>query len=147
MSLLRRTTSTLALFAAGLLLLGACATGSPTPSPAQSSTPRADVESRLVGANDFARAVAQPGRVTINVHVPFEGAISGTDLMIPYDEIKQQASRLPEDRSTPLAIYCRTGSMSETAAKTLTTLGYTDVVDLQGGMQAWEASGRSLTGR
>ena len=85
--------------------------------------------------------------MTINVHVPFEGAIEGTDLFIPFDKIEEQVSRLPADRTTPLAIYCRTGSMSATAAKTLAALGYTDVVELKGGMQAWQASGRSLTGR
>jgi rhodanese-related sulfurtransferase len=85
--------------------------------------------------------------VTINVHVPFEGAIEGTDLFVPFDKIEQRASRLPADRTTPLAIYCRTGNMSAAAAKTLATLGYTDVVELRGGMRAWKASGRSLTGR
>ena len=110
-------------------------------------TPRADKESGLVRPDDFARAVARPDTVTVNVHVPFEGAIEDTDLFIPFDRIEQQASRLPEDRSTPLAIYCRTGSMSATAVKTFSALGYTDIVELQGGMRAWQASGRPLTGR
>lgn len=110
------------------------------------SAPAADSGRPLVGAEDFARAVVQPSRVTINVHVPFEGAIPGTDLQIPFDELEQQAFRLPPDRSTPLAIYCRSGNMSATATKTLTALGYTDLVELQGGMEAWTASGRSLDG-
>lgn len=137
---------------AGLLamapfVLSACSADSPPPGPSTTSTPTAGRASDLVPADDFARAVDQPDRVTINVHVPFEGAIRGTDLFIPFDKIEQQTSRLPVDRSTPLAIYCRTGSMSATAAKTLAALGYNDMVELRGGMQAWKASGRSLTGR
>lgn len=136
----------MALVAAGLLMLGACSDGSPADRPMPTSAPAADSGRPLVGAEDFARAVVQPSRVTINVHVPFEGAIPGTDLQIPFDELEQQAFRLPPDRSTPLAIYCRSGNMSATATKTLTALGYTDLVELQGGMEAWTASGRSLDG-
>ena len=57
-----------------------------------------------------------------------------------------QADRLPADRTVPIAIYCRTGPMSATAAEALRSLGYTDVVELQGGMKAWQASGRPLVG-
>ena len=141
-----RRTRVAALLAIALVLLSACSTSNPAPSSSTTSAPATAGEySDLVSADDFARTVTQRNRVTINVHVPFEGAIRGTDQFIPFDRIEQQAARLPSDRSAPLAIYCRTGSMSATAAKTLAALGYTDVVELQGGMQAWEASGRSLT--
>jgi phage shock protein E len=83
-------------------------------------------------------------RVLVNVHVPFEGALPGTDLEIPFDQIEQQRSLLPADPSTPIAIYCMSGNMSADAMTTLHELGYTDVVDLAGGMQAWEASGRPI---
>ena len=96
--------------------------------------------------DEFAAVVAEPGRVTVNVHVPFEGDIPGTDLSIPFDEIASQAGTLPADRGTGLAIYCRSGPMSATAATTLADLGYTDVVELRGGMRAWQADGRSLNG-
>lgn len=97
--------------------------------------------------SEFATAVSEPNRVTINVHVPFEGDLADTDLSIPYDQIKQQAATLPPDRATPLAIYCRSGRMSAIAATTLKTLGYANIVELQGGMQAWEASGRTVVQR
>lgn len=100
---------------------------------------------RQVGPDEFAAVIAEPGRVAINVHVPYEGDIPGTDLSVPFDQIGRQADRLPADRSTPLAIYCRSGSMSETAGAELTGLGYTDVVELKGGMRAWQQSGRSVT--
>lgn len=37
-----------------------------------------------------------------------------------------------------------TGRMSQYAADTLVTLGYTDIVELSGGMQAWTAEGLPL---
>ncbi|MDZ4234910.1 MAG: rhodanese-like domain-containing protein [Dietzia sp.] len=54
---------------------------------------------------------------------------------------------MPTVRSTPLAVYCRTGRMSTIAASTLANLGYPDVVELAGGMQAWQQSGRTLVWR
>lgn len=100
--------------------------------------------SRLLPPTQFAAAMAEPDRVTINVHVPFAGEISTTDRMVPYDQIGEKTNALPTDLNTPLAIYCRTGRMSAIAGQTLTGLGYTDVVELEGGMDAWVTSGRPL---
>ncbi|MCV7068838.1 rhodanese-like domain-containing protein [Mycolicibacterium farcinogenes] len=122
--------------------------GSQSGAPSVTSTEGAAtsvVLHRLVGADEFASAIAESDRLTINVHVPFEGDIAGTDLSIPFDRIAEQADRLPSDRDAPIAIYCRTGPMSATAAEALRSLGYTDVVELKGGMKAWQASGRPLT--
>ncbi len=99
---------------------------------------------RLLSPAAFAQAVADPVRVTINVHVPDEGSIPGTDLSIPFDAIEPRADELPADRSTPLAVYCRSGRMSAIAVETLARLGYTSIVELDGGMIAWEADGRRL---
>lgn len=97
-----------------------------------------------MGPAAYERVIAQPDRLVINVHVPFEGALPGTDLMIPFDKIEQQADRLPADRRAPLAIYCKSGRMSAEATQTFARLGYTDVIDLEGGMDAWQAEGRTL---
>jgi rhodanese-related sulfurtransferase len=43
-----------------------------------------------------------------------------------------------------IAVYCRSGTMSAEAARTLVRLGYTDVWDLGGGMLAWEKAGFPL---
>lgn len=100
--------------------------------------------SRLLTPAAFEAAVAQPDRVTINVHIPFVGAISGTDEFLPYNQIPAEASQLPAARSTPLAVYCRSGRMSAMAVRELAARGYYDIVELSGGMEAWTASGRSL---
>ena len=141
-----------------LLLVGGCSasaeSGSVMPAdmgqmamttvPMSPGAPSARAPSLLVDPTAFAAAVAAPGTVTIDVHIPFEGKIAGTDLMIPYNQIAQQAVKLPANRATPLAIYCRTGNMSAIAAPALAALGYTDIVELRGGMDAWKASGRTL---
>ena len=99
--------------------------------------------SLLVPPAEFAAAVSPVGTVTINVHVPDEGSIQGTDLSIPFDQIEGRSDELP-DVGTPLAVYCRSGRMSAEAVETLRKLGYRDIVELRGGMIAWEADGRLL---
>ena len=99
--------------------------------------------SSLVSPAAFADRVDESGVVTINVHTPDEGNIAGTDLAIPFDEIAS-SDELPEDLDTPLAVYCRSGNMSADAVDDLEELGYTDIVELDGGFNAWTASGREL---
>jgi rhodanese-related sulfurtransferase len=129
-----------------VIAVGAAGCAASDRTPTSTSPTQVQSAARQVGPDEFAAAIAEPGRVTVNVHVPFEGDIAGTDLSIPFDQITAQAHRLPADRSTGLAIYCRSGPMSTTAAATLHDLGYTDVIELRGGMRAWQADGRPLIG-
>ncbi|QIN81162.1 rhodanese-like domain-containing protein (plasmid) [Rubrobacter marinus] len=86
------------------------------------------------------------GVVVVNTHVPFEGNLPSTDLSIPYDEIGRSLDRLPGDKSARIAVYCKSGRMSAEAAGELVALGYEDVVDLEGGMDAWQRAGLPLEG-
>ena len=83
----------------------------------------------------------------INVHIPYEGEIEGTDAFIPFDEIAQHLDELPADKDARIVLYCRSGNMSAQAANELAQLGYTDVWDVEGGMVDWERSGRPLLNR
>lgn len=107
------------------------------------ATTAASSSARLVGVDEFAERVAEPDVVTVNVHVPDEGQLPGTDLAIPFDEISDSEA-LPPDLDAPLAIYCKSGNMSADAVDDLVALGYTDVVELDGGFDAWIGEGRRL---
>jgi rhodanese-related sulfurtransferase len=82
----------------------------------------------------------------INVHVPFEGDLPGTDDAIQFDRIAQHLDRLPADRNATIVLYCRSDRMSRQAAAELARLGYTGVHNLSGGFVAWRAAGLPMEG-
>ena len=79
----------------------------------------------------------------LNVHIPYEGEIEGTNANVPYNDIEALTAALP-DKDAPIILYCRSGNMSEQASYALLELGYTQVWDVPGGMNAWRESGREL---
>jgi len=73
----------------------------------------------------------------INVHIPFAGNIPGTDYFIHFDKIADNKHLLPKNKYAKIVVYCRSGYMRALATKDIINLGYAQVYDLQGGMNAW----------
>ncbi|HLD92877.1 MAG TPA: rhodanese-like domain-containing protein [Anaerolineales bacterium] len=102
-----------------------------------------------VGPAELNSMLASKDFVFVNVHIPYEGDIAGTDLSIPYDQITEpdNLALLPADKGAQIVLYCRSGRMSEIAANALVGLGYTNVWNLDGGMIEWERQGFEIVGR
>jgi phage shock protein E len=96
-----------------------------------------------VSVAELQTMLASKDFIFVNVHVPFDGNISGTDLSIPYDQIEQNLDKLP-DKTAKIVLYCRSGRMSAIAAETLVGLGYSDIWNLSGGMAVWEQAGLKI---
>ena len=105
--------------------------------------PALAAQSAFLTPAQLKQALKRKTFVLINVHVPYEGRIAGTDLMIPFDRIGQ-STRLPKDRKASIVLYCRSGTMSAEARQTLNGMGYSNVRELQGGFNAWKAAGYPL---
>ena len=93
-----------------------------------------------VNAESLIPLVEDKDFLLVNVHIPFDGEIKGTDLNIPYNQINRIVEAIP-DRDSRIVIYCRSGSMSAAAAKELASLGYVNITELVGGYNAWQRAG------
>jgi phage shock protein E len=82
--------------------------------------------------------------IVINVHIPYEGDIPGTDTSIPYNNVNAIDTYLRQDHCAEILLVCKGGGMSKSAGDQLIKLGYLRVRDLAGGMEAWTAAGYPL---
>lgn len=64
-----------------------------------------------------------------------EGYIEGA-VLLPNYEIQNQAEIVLDNKEKVILVYCRSGRRSETAAKELIEMGYTNVYDF-GGIMDW----------
>lgn len=60
-------------------------------------------------------------------------------VLMPMSSLAARAGELPSDR--PLMIVCHSGSRSSAVTSFLARAGRTDVVNVAGGMEAWERGG------
>jgi rhodanese-related sulfurtransferase len=95
---------------------------------------------QLLDANAFEKQLtATENKIILDVRTTGEykeGHISGATLLDYYKaDFKQQAAKL--DKSQPIFVYCKGGGRSESAVDILTDLGFKQVYDLKGGINAW----------
>jgi rhodanese-related sulfurtransferase len=80
----------------------------------------------------------------INVHIPYEGEIAGTDAHITFSDTDALEDYLGHDLAADAVLYCKTGPMSAEASAALVARGYCNIQDLPAGMVGWEAAGFDL---
>ena len=100
---------------------------------------------KLVSTQEFAKLAKNDNAFILDVHIPEQTHIPGTNAFIPFDKINENIDKLPSDKSTPILIYCRSGNMSASAAKELALLGYSEIYDLNGGTNAYKESNVSVS--
>ncbi len=98
-----------------------------------------------INVDEFENMMNSEDAFLINAHIPYQGELENTDLFAEdWENMDTYLDQLPEDKSTPILLYCRSGRMAQTSAEQLIELGYENVYNLDGGMKAWETSGRGL---
>jgi phage shock protein E len=122
-------TKTAALALTGVLLFGACG----------GATTDADLETLAV--DEIAAMVAAPpeGLVVLDIRTPDEFAAGHLEGAINIDyyasDFEQQLAEL--DLEAPYVMYCNSGNRSANALPVMDALGFTEVYELNGGIQAW----------
>lgn len=100
---------------------------------------------RLVSPTDGASIQADPPEdlVVLDVRTPEEFAERHLDGAIMIDFYEEDfATQLAQlDPTAAYLLYCRSGNRSGQTAKLMEQLGFTDVADVDGGINAWTAAG------
>ncbi len=81
--------------------------------------------------------------ILIDVHTPEQQHIPGTDYVIPYDDVDKITAVIPS-KNSKVFLYCRGGNMSKRVAKELVQMGYTNIFELDKGLNEWLAEGRDV---
>jgi len=140
----------IAVLAAGAIAAAAIFLGSPAAqesgTEAEKSAPARAAAYADISPAELSAMLAGGERdfLLVNVHIPYIGEIKGTDAFIPYNEIAERMPGIAPSREKKIVLYCQSGSMSAAAARDLVSLGYENVLNLSGGMIAWERSGFPL---
>lgn len=94
-----------------------------------------------IGPGDLSAMLENKDFSLVDVHIPEQAHIPSTDSFIPFNEIQDYLSRLPQDKNEKIVLYCRSGSMSRIASEELIELGYAEVYNLVGGLNGWQQMG------
>jgi rhodanese-related sulfurtransferase len=98
---------------------------------------------------DKAPSLREKGFLLVDVRTEQEnamGAIPGTDLNIEYREIGARHRELGVGLEDHIVVYCQSGKRGNIAADTLTDLGYKNVYNIRGSVNAWLEAGYPLAG-
>lgn len=89
---------------------------------------------------------AEPDRVIIDVRTPAEYAAGHVDgaVLVDYEAADFEERIAEFDRDDDYLIYCRSGNRSAGARQVMADLGFSDVVDVEGGAVAWSGAGLPL---
>lgn len=117
-------------FVLGIILLGSCSKDA-----ARQSLSPAEFNSKINASNN---------KLILDVRTPAEYELkhlnNSSNLDI-YDEDLFTAGLQALDKEQPVFVYCKSGSRSSTAAAKLSDLGFKEIYELEGGIQAWTVNG------
>lgn len=134
---------------AAILLVGVLVTGCSGAKTEPSGTPAAPAESRTaamvsISVSDLLKRL-QAGEkpLIIDVREPHEfeaGHIEGAKLM-PLGSVEQSVATAGIAKEQEIILICRSGNRSAQAYRKLEALGYTNLINVNGGMNDWAKIG------
>jgi rhodanese-related sulfurtransferase len=117
--------------------------------PAAASHARQLSVQEVKGALDKAPSLREKGFILVDVRSVEEhdtGAIPGTDANIEFREMARRHKEIGAGPDDHIVVYCQSGKRSNIAADTLTELGYRNVYNIRGSVNAWMQAGFPLAG-
>ncbi|MDG2123413.1 MAG: rhodanese-like domain-containing protein [Verrucomicrobiales bacterium] len=95
----------------------------------------------VIGANEARELLAGDQCQLVDVREPVEFAEERVEgaISMPLGTVAKRCMEL--DRSQPVVVMCLAGKRGEAGAKRLLAAGFTDVKNLEGGINGWKAAG------
>jgi rhodanese-related sulfurtransferase len=114
------------------------------PTEVENTAPK-EVPVLALAPEEFAQEAHADTRTIIDVRTQAEfdeGHLPGAQLLDFYaEDFAERIATL--DRDAPYALYCRSGNRSGQTLTLMESLGFTNVLHLKGGVQAWQHTGYS----
>ena len=99
-----------------------------------------------ISVTEFAKRIKSRKVVVLDVRTPkeyAEGHLKGALNVVWGNDFNEQMEKTGVKTNKTVAVYCRSGRRSKAAANALVQMGYT-VIDLDGGILAWEKAGMPI---
>ena len=105
-----------------------------------------DTSRRRTSAQQLDKALRAPGTHLVDVRTPaeFESVRIAGAVNVPLDRLDATALLVRIGAHTPVYCVCQTGTRSQLAAAALRSGGFTRVVHVDGGTNAWAMAGLPL---
>ncbi len=134
---MRTKTTFTAIALAGALILGSCGDSTAT-----------DSKLELTPVSDVTEIVSAPPAdlVILDIRTPEEfgtGHIDGA-INIDYYAADFEAQLSGLDLTVPYVMYCNSGNRSSNALPLMDSIGFEEVYELDGGIQAWYLAGNQI---
>ncbi|MCP3997539.1 MAG: rhodanese-like domain-containing protein [bacterium] len=134
---MRTKTTFTAIALAGALILGSCGGSTAT-----------DSKLELTSVSDVTEIVSAPPAdlVILDIRTPEEfgtGHIDGA-INIDYYAADFEAQLSGLDLTVPYVMYCNSGNRSSNALPLMDSIGFEEVYELDGGIQAWYLAGNQI---
>jgi rhodanese-related sulfurtransferase len=102
---------------------------------------------KRVGADAFEEAIARDDGFLLDVRTLAEWEQDGhlaNATLISHTELEARQNELPTDKDEAILLYCRSGNRSQDAALTLQELGFTNIIELETGINGWKDAGKPV---
>ncbi|MEO5683553.1 MAG: rhodanese-like domain-containing protein [Chitinophagaceae bacterium] len=101
----------------------------------------------VLPVNEFEKAIQVKGAQLLDVRTPAEykeGYIKGA-VNADWQSEKEFAAQAKKlDKTAPVYVYCLSGVRSGRAADWLAANGFKEIINLEGGIQAWKAADKKI---
>ena len=102
-----------------------------------------------VGVEEFDQAIEEyESAFLLDVRTQTEWEQDGhleNATLIPHSDLEAREGELPSEKDTMILLYCRSGNRSQDAAQTLVDLGFTNIIELETGINGWKDAGMPVS--